>query len=191
MLVGLGSGREALVLAKKGFTVTGVDFSTDLTEMAKQNCRERGVRLEVLSQEASNLTPRACAYDIVWLAGGGVYSSIPGRGRRVRLLRKIRAALRDSGSLVCMFCSSGENKGSRFSRGDLIRRIAAWVTLGNLEWQAGDGLWADSIFYHTFPSESAVRAEFEEAGFRVVSMRLRQGCGCGALLRKNSAEGEI
>jgi len=98
----VGTGREAIVFAKKGFQVTGVDFIPEMIEMAKANARERGVTIEGLVQEISELDVTLESFDLAWISNF-MYSSIPTKNKRINTLKKIREALKPEGYFVCRF----------------------------------------------------------------------------------------
>jgi SAM-dependent methyltransferase len=150
-----------------GFRVTGVDYVPALVERAKENAAHRGVTIEGLVQEISFLDMPAGAYDVVWLSRE-LYSCVPTRLRRVGMVRKIAAALRPGGLFLCMFRWNPELQ--PHGRGDVLRRLAAICTQGNLAYEAGDSLWQNVEFLHSFSSEDAIRSELEEGDLRIVEI---------------------
>lgn len=171
LLLGVGGGREAIPLARMGFDVTGVDFSPDMVEKAKENAAQRGVKIEGLVQEISELDLPAGAYDVVWLYAA-MYSCVPTRQRRVAMLRRVRRALRPGGHFLCQFHWGTQHQHS--PKVELARRAVAYLTLGNLSYEPGDMLWHNVEFIHGFLSEDALRAEFEAGGFQVLHLQIRE-----------------
>lgn len=181
LLLCVGDGREAISLVRMGFEVTGVDFVPEIVEKAKNNAVRCGLRFEGLVQEISKLEVPAGSYDLVWLSVA-MYSCVPTRRRRVKMLKRIRRALRPEGHFLCQFHFDTRAGFSR--RGELIRRTFAFFTLGNLWYEKGDMLWNDLEFLHAFSSEEELRSEFEEGGFRVVHIHTpERGMRGGAVLR--------
>lgn len=89
-----GEGRNAIWLAERGWTTTGVDFSAVAIERARTISRERGA--EVTWVQADALTWRAeSRYDLVLLA----YLQLP-RGERIAAIARAAAATRAGGSLL-------------------------------------------------------------------------------------------
>lgn len=165
LLLGVGGGREAIPLARMGFRVTGVDYVPEMVDRAKENAARRGVQIEGLVQEISQLDVSAGIYDIVWLSRS-MYSCVPTRSRRVEMVRRIRRALKPGGLFLCQFhWSTGPVPKAR---GRLIRRLIAAFTLGNLAYEPGDMLWLNVEFVHAFTSEEAVRSEIKEGGLSVL-----------------------
>ncbi len=182
LLLGVGGGREAVPLARMGFEVTGVDFIPALVEKAVENSRVRGASIIGLVQDISRVNVPPASYEIVWLTSG-TYSSIPTRKRREIMLDRIREALVPSGYFLCQFMIDRDS-GPR-GKGEALRRIFSWLTLGNLAYEKGDRL-ADSIeFLHYFRTENEVRSEFEKRGFEVVELFFPdRGVRGGAVLKK-------
>ena len=74
-----GAGRNAVWLAERGWTVTGVDFSDAALENARRLSAERGVEVEWVQADVREWTPPAAAYDLVAI----LYLQIPADERRV------------------------------------------------------------------------------------------------------------
>lgn len=164
LILGLGGGREAIPLAKMGFSVTGIDFVPEMIDMAKENAARHGVQLDTRVGDLAHLAPPPATFDLVWLSDR-MYSCIPTRKRRVEMLRMMHQALRPGGFFACMFYWYPP---LRFSpRVDWLRKIFAYLTLGNLWYEPGDVLQGDREFIHRFRDESELSSEFTEAGFEV------------------------
>ena len=182
LLLCVGGGREAVSLARMGFQVAGVDFVPAMVEQARKNAAQQGLEIEGLVQEISRLDVSASTYDVAWLSAG-MYSCVPTRQRRVDMLRRICLALRPGGHFLCQFDWGTNDRDSR--RGKLARRTVAVLTLGNLEHEPGDILWANNEFIHRFLSEEELRSEFAAGGFELLHLtvfdEMMRG---GAVLRK-------
>jgi len=182
LLLDLGGGREAIALAKRGFSVTGVDFVADMVAQAKANAARQGVALEGLVQEISQLDVPDGVYDLVWLSAR-MYSCLPTRQRRVEMLRRIVRALRADGCFICQFHWESQLRRSPWLV--LLHRAVAWLTLGHLQFEPGDALWFNVEFIHAFADETELRAEFAEGGFEVLHLDFfDENMFGGALLRK-------
>jgi len=168
LLLGVGGGREAIPLARMGFRVTGVDYVAAMVDRAMENAARRGVRIEGLVQDISQLDVRAGAYDVVWLSRS-MYSCVPTRARRVGMVRRIARALKPGGLFLCQFHWRAVPRPA--GRGELVRRVVAACTLSNLAYEAGDTLWYNIEFVHEFSSEDAIRLEIEEGGLSVLCIQ--------------------
>ena len=171
LLLGVGGGREAIPLARMGFRVMGVDYVAAMVERAKENAARRGISIEGLVQEISRLDVPESAYDVVWLSRA-MYSCVPTRARRVRMVQRIARALRPGGLFLCQFHWRPAPR--PVGKGALVRKLAAACTLGNLAYEEGDILWLNVEFVHEFSSEDAIRSELEEGGLSVVRVKTDQ-----------------
>ena len=182
LLLGVGGGREAIYLAKRGYEVTGVDFSEGMVKSALENAKTWGVTISGLVQEISQLDVAENSYDIVWLSAA-MYSSIPTMKRRLLMLRRISKALKPGGYFVCQF--HWDTKMNVSQKGELIRKIFSYMTLGNLSYEKGDMLWHNLEFIHAFSSEQALCSEFEDANFKVEHIQIpEEHMKGGAVLTK-------
>jgi SAM-dependent methyltransferase len=169
LLLGLGGGREAIPLARMGLSVTGVDYVPEIVARAKTNALQRGVRIETILADISQLTVSDNHFHLIWLSSA-MYSSIPTKSCRVRMLKRLSRALKPEGYFICQF---HWQTGSGFTpKVEIFRKLFAWLTLGNLSYEKGDNLWGNVEFAHTFSSEQALMEEFASGGFQLVEMRL-------------------
>jgi 2-polyprenyl-3-methyl-5-hydroxy-6-metoxy-1,4-benzoquinol methylase len=182
LLLGVGGGREAIPLAKMGFQVTGVDFVPALVEKAKENAAQHGVRMEGLVQEISKIDVPTESYDCAWLSAA-MYSCVPTRGRRVKMLKKINKALKPGGHFICQFRWAAKDGPAYLW--ELVRKVVAFITLGNLRYEKGDTLPNNIEFIHAFSQEDEVRSEFTEGGFEIIYLHIAEEILLGgAVLRK-------
>lgn len=63
--LGCGVGNEAIYLAKKGFEVTGVDFSPTAIRMARRNAEAAGVDVNFIQDDLTNLRRVDGIFDLV------------------------------------------------------------------------------------------------------------------------------
>jgi len=185
LLLGVGGGREAIPLAQIGFEVTGVDFIPEMVDKAKENARRHGVTIAGLVQEFSRLDVPDASFDIAWLSAA-MYSCVPTRRRRIEMLHRIGRALRPGGYLLCQFHWRAEGRRSR--KADLVRRVTAFLTRGNLSYEPGDMLWGNLEFIHGFLSEDELCSEILQGGFDIVHMSLPRpdrGMRGGVVVRKH------
>lgn len=181
LVLGVGGGRDAIALARLGFDVTGVDFLDVMVQTAVENAARQGVRLKGVVQEISELEMPENSYDLVWIARL-MYSSVPTRKRRVKMLNRFHHALKPGGYFICTFhCDQGR----RFTPWkELAKKCFALLTLGNRWYEPGDGLWSNAEFLHGFTSEAEISGEFAAGGFEVVYLNFpEKEFGGGAVLR--------
>jgi SAM-dependent methyltransferase len=84
--VACGAGRNAVWLAERGWTVTGVDFSDVALANARRLAGERGVDVEWVDGDLRDWQPPA-TYDLVAV----LYLQVPADERRVVLSRAVGA----------------------------------------------------------------------------------------------------
>jgi SAM-dependent methyltransferase len=182
LLLGLGGGREAIPFAEAGFQVTGVDYIPELIALAVRNAEAKGLEIQGLVQDISDLKLPRSRYDVIWFSRS-MYSVIPTQKRRLDMLRRIHDALQPNGHVVCQFFWDPAMTPGR--KRLMIRRLIACLTLGNLTYEPGDILWGDIEFVHAFGSEKDLRSEFARAGFEVIHLEIFENWhGGGAVLRK-------
>jgi SAM-dependent methyltransferase len=167
LLLGMGGGRDAICLAQMGFAVTGVDFVPEMVQQAIASAAQKGLHIEGLVQEISELEVPPASYDLVWLSCI-MYSSPPTRARRIKLLRRLKQALRPEGYFICTFVWLEPKAVSALAA--FVRKIFAWLTRGNLSYEPGDRLWQKEEFMHSFSSEADLRSEFEAGDFTVLHL---------------------
>lgn len=189
LLLGLGGGREAISFAKRGFTVTGVDFVTEMVAQAKANARRHHVKIEGLVQDFSNLGIAPASFDVIWFSTG-LYSAIPTRAMRISALKRMRRALRPGGCVVCQF--TWDPSGGPYScRRRRLGALVAFLTSGNRGFEHGDQLQGGLEFMHSFRSEDELRSEFDFSGLVVHHWNVfSDSCMRGAILVNEPANGE-
>ena len=182
LVLGIGGGREAIYLAGKGFSVTGLDYIPEMVTKACSNASKRGLKINGLVQDCSQLSVPNDFYDIVWISAA-MYSSIPTRKRRIKMLDKIRDALKPGGYFLCQFKWDAKKK--IVPAAERIRKAIAFLTLGNCLYETGDTLWSDVEFIHSFYKESDIRKEFKAGGFEIADISFyEKKVRGGAILRK-------
>jgi SAM-dependent methyltransferase len=92
-----GKGRHSLVLAKKGFKVTAIDFVDEFVETLKRNADKSGVSVNALCQDARSLDFRnTFDHIIVMFTSFGYFSDEENQN----LLSQIRTALKPGGTCI-------------------------------------------------------------------------------------------
>lgn len=93
-----GPGRHSLELAKRGFTVTGVDHSRFLLDIARKRAAEAGVSVEWVSEDMRHFV-RPYNFDLVC----NIFTSFgyfKDEQDDLKVLRNIHTSLKDGGVLV-------------------------------------------------------------------------------------------
>jgi len=182
LLLGLGGGREAIPLAKMGFEVTGVDFIPQMVEQAMANAKQNGVEISGVVQEISKLDLPENAFDIAWLSAA-MYSCVPTRKRRGDMLKRIAKALRPGGYFVFGFFWNP--KADVSSKSVFLKKMVAWLSLGNLQYEKGDMLRFNLEFIHAFTAIEELKMEIIKGGFELIDIQAIDGNAfAGAIARK-------
>ena len=93
--VACGAGRNAGWLARRGWRVTGVDFSEVALGAARELARAAGVEVEWIEADTVTWTPPARAYDLVAV----MYLQLPAEERRAALAHAA-SAVQPGGTLL-------------------------------------------------------------------------------------------
>ena len=99
------------------------------------------------------------------------------------MLKRISNALRPGGYFICQF--HWNTKLNASLEGEFMRKVVAFLTLGNVQYEKGDMLWYNIEFIHAFSSDEDLRSEFEEGFFKVEYMQIpEENMKGGAVLIK-------
>ncbi|MBN1543325.1 class I SAM-dependent methyltransferase [candidate division KSB1 bacterium] len=170
LVLGVGGGREAIVFARMGFQVTGVDFVQASVERSIENATARGVEIKGLIQEISRLDVAENSYDMIWISRA-MYSCVPTRLRRVNLVQKLARALKPGGYIICQFHrQEGADSKSKLL---VLRRLIA-LMLANRDYESGNFLWGNIEFIHAFSSDEQIRSELTAGGLDVLEFKQSQ-----------------
>ncbi|MCJ7483236.1 MAG: class I SAM-dependent methyltransferase [Thermodesulfovibrionales bacterium] len=182
LLLGLGGGREAIPLAKMGFEVTGVDFIPQMVERAKETAKKSGVEISGMVQDISKLDLPESTFDVVWLSAA-MYSCVPTRKRRSDMLKRINKSLSPGGYFVFGFYWNPKADAS--SKSVLLKKMVAWLSLGNLRYEKGDMLRFNLEFIHAFTAVEDIKGEIAQGGFELIDIQANDDHPfAGAIARK-------
>lgn len=92
-----GEGRNAIWLAKQGWTATAVDFSDVALDKARQLAEASDVEIETLVADVTTHVPPAGAYDLVAV----IYLHLPA-GERPLVHQRAAAAVAPGGTLIVL-----------------------------------------------------------------------------------------
>jgi SAM-dependent methyltransferase len=79
--IGMGQGRNALMLAERGWDVTGFDISDVAVEQAKTQAQKRGLKLNAVVADGDTFDYGIDRYDLI--AGIFVHGAVTGRAQDV------------------------------------------------------------------------------------------------------------
>lgn len=171
LVVGCGAGREAIALAKRGFTVVGIDCVPGLIEAARRRAEAQGLAVTFEVRAADDLAYPAESFNAV-LCAHGVYEQTPTRRRRIELLRAFGHLVKPEG---CLLLCAGwyPDRGPRLALVDGLRWLLGRVLCERFPTEPGDrlirhlSLASDAriqCFYHVFQGPAEIHQEIVAAG---------------------------
>jgi SAM-dependent methyltransferase len=102
LIVGSGAGSEVLHLARRGFRVTGFDFSAGMVQACREMIAREGIAADILQADLSHLDLGERSFEAVYFTPL-VYSFLSGWSRRVRALHRLGRYLAPGGVVVLSF----------------------------------------------------------------------------------------
>lgn len=97
--LGCGTGRHAIELAKRGYKVTGLDFSESQLERARGKAAEAGVEVEFVRGDARDFRFED-PFDCVLMICEGAFPLMETDEMNFRILENIARALKPGGKLI-------------------------------------------------------------------------------------------
>jgi len=123
--IGCGTGRHSLELAKRGYTVTGIDLSESQLERAGEKAKARNLQVDFQKHDARQLHFRG-EFDLAMMICEGAFPLMETDEMNYEILRNTAAALKPGGKLIFTtlnglfplfhsienFCASGAKEGN-------------------------------------------------------------------------------
>lgn len=97
--IGCGTGRHSIELAKRGYSVTGIDQSESLLKRAKEKAAEQKVKVNFQRHDARNLTFQN-EFDLVIMICEGGFSLMETDEMNFQILKSAANALRQKGKFI-------------------------------------------------------------------------------------------
>jgi SAM-dependent methyltransferase len=123
--LGCGHGRNAIFLARRGFSVEGVDYSQEALDWAEDRVSEAGVAVALTKRNVFEWQPEPASYDLVY--DSGCFHHIPPHRRRGHVELVVRAL--KPGGWFGLTCFRPEG-GSGLSDDDVYERRSMGGGLG-------------------------------------------------------------
>jgi SAM-dependent methyltransferase len=174
-----GPGRHSVVLAQKGFEVTGVDLSQFLLEKARECASAAGVEIEWVHEDMRSFK-RAGSFDLC-LSLFTSFGYFKAKADDVSVLRNIHYSLIEGGS--CLVDVVGKEWLAKHFRptsshelddGTLMieRReiLADWSRIRNRWIMLREGKAQEYLFEHTIYSAQELKDRFSDVGFKSVEI---------------------
>jgi len=97
--IGCGTGRHSIELARRGYSVVGIDLSESLLKRAREKAAEAGLRVDFRKHDARSL-PFEDEFDLAIMICEGAFSLMETDEMNYRILQGAAAALRPKGKLI-------------------------------------------------------------------------------------------
>ena len=99
MDIGCGTGRHSIELAKRGYTVVGIDLSESLLERAKEKASERNLQIVFQKHDARNL-PFLHEFNLIIMICEGAFPLMESDEMNFQILQSAANALLPRGKLI-------------------------------------------------------------------------------------------
>jgi 2-polyprenyl-3-methyl-5-hydroxy-6-metoxy-1,4-benzoquinol methylase len=97
--VGCGTGRHAIELSKRGYTVTGIDLSETQLARAREKAEQNNVKINFLQRDARNLSFDR-EFDMAIMLCEGGFPLMETDEMNYRILNSATRSLRENGKLI-------------------------------------------------------------------------------------------
>ncbi len=97
--IGCGTGRHALELAKKGYSVNGVDLSSAMIDKALKKAADEGLQIDFQQRDALNISYQN-EYDLVYMICEGAFPLMETDEMNFQILKNASQALKKNGKLI-------------------------------------------------------------------------------------------
>jgi ubiquinone/menaquinone biosynthesis C-methylase UbiE len=97
--IGCGTGRHAIELTKRGYSVTGVDLSENMLKKAQQNANKEGFEIDFRQDDARNL-PFKDEFDLVIMICEGAFPLMETDEMNFQILESASRSLNKNGKLI-------------------------------------------------------------------------------------------
>jgi SAM-dependent methyltransferase len=184
LVAGSGTGRESFVLAREGWRVAGVDFSSPMVELARKEAERLGLPVSfTVADLRAHEEPRGSLAAVFFTYD--VYSFLPGAVDRIAVLARMAEWLAPDGVVFV----SARRSGRSYEHFILtLQRLArAGAGAGDATWGSSHTRWigTDGEIHRSFVqvfTTGGLRREIEATGFRMGPWR-----GSHCLLEKRSS----
>jgi ubiquinone/menaquinone biosynthesis C-methylase UbiE len=162
LVMGAGTGREAIGIARRGLSVVGIDSSFAALRIARRLAESRGASVRLHQGDYLSLPYAAGSFDYALLSTT-MYSAIPGRAGRQAWLQDLARILTPGGLVMLSFLPERNTPGRARALCRRLNRVLVKLPGANRAYQTGDDC-AMVHFLHAFQDETELRKELESAG---------------------------
>lgn len=97
--VGCGTGRHAVELARRGYTVTGIDLSNDMLNKARAKAQEMSLTIDFLKKDARKFNFNG-QFDMAIMLCEGAFPLMETDEMNFQILKNIYDSLKENGKLI-------------------------------------------------------------------------------------------
>ena len=97
--IGCGTGRHTIELTRRGYQVTGIDFSESMLRRAKEKASEQNLAIDFLHKDARDLSFTG-EFDVVIMLCEGAFPLMETDEMNFQILKNAAKALNDKGKLI-------------------------------------------------------------------------------------------
>lgn len=97
--VGCGTGRHSIELARRGYSVTGIDLSESMLKRTREKAREQKVRVNFIRADARSL-PFESEFDLAIMLCEGGFSLMETDEMNFDILKSVTRALKPGGKFI-------------------------------------------------------------------------------------------
>lgn len=97
--IGCGTGRHSIELAKRGYTVCGIDLSENLLERAREKAKQNGLHIDFLKHDARNL-PFEDQFDVAIMLCEGGFPLMETDEMNFEILKNVSKSLRKNAKFI-------------------------------------------------------------------------------------------
>jgi len=97
--VGCGTGRHAIELSDRGYSVTGIDLSDSMLDKARQKAKEKGLDIEFICCDARDL-PFESQFDVAIMICEGAFPLLETDELNYEVLRNVTKSIKDKSKFI-------------------------------------------------------------------------------------------
>ncbi len=97
--IGCGTGRHSIELAKRGYSMTGIDLSESLLEKAREKAKQNNLQIDFLTHDARNL-PFENQFDVAIMMCEGGFPLMETDEMNFEILKNVANSLKDKAKFI-------------------------------------------------------------------------------------------
>lgn len=97
--IGCGTGRHSIELAKRGYTITGIDLSESLLKKAREKAKQKGVSINFLKHDARNL-PFDKQFEVAIMICEGGFPLMETDEMNYEILKNVSKSLKENAKFI-------------------------------------------------------------------------------------------